>query len=204
MRILVACEYSGTVRDAFILKGHDAISCDILPTELPGPHYQGSVTDILYEENWDMIIAHPPCTYITNSGVRWLFNKEDDTRNEERWASMIEACNFFNLFLEHSCAKVCVENPIPHKHAKELLKCDYTQSIQPYQFGHLEKKRTCFWLKGLPMLLPSSYVIREHMERDLPKSVTDRIHYMSPSPNRQKLRSKFYAGIAQAMAEQWG
>jgi hypothetical protein len=195
MKILIACEYSGTVRDAFIKKGHDAISCDILPSDTEGPHYRGDVRDILYDD-WDMIIAHPECTYMANSGVCHLHN--DPTR----WGKLDKATEFFKLFLNHPCERICIENPIPHKYAVERIGKKYTHIVQPWMFGHPEKKATCLWLKGLPNLKPTNDV-KEEMEK-LPKNKQQRLHYLPPSPDRWKLRSKTFNGIAQAMAEQWG
>lgn len=199
MKILIACEYSGRVRDAFTALGHDAMSCDMLPTDAPGKHYQGDVRDVLYEP-WDMIVAHPPCTYLTNAGVRWLYNP-DKSRNEPRWTDLQEGCDFFNLFLDHPCERIAVENPIPHSHAAKLLHGAYTQTIQPYQFGHLETKRTCLWLKGLPPLVATDDV--EAAMRLLPKSETNKVHYASPGKARWKMRSTTFQGIADAMAAQW-
>lgn len=150
MKVLIACEFSGRVRDAFIAKGHDALSCDIIETEVAGPHYMGDVRDILYSRDWDLIIAHPPCTYLALSGVQWLKSKEG------RWQKMLDAVDFFNMFLDHPCPKVCIENPIMHNYAKQrLLVPDYSQKTQPYFHGHTERKSTCFWLKGLPLLKAS-------------------------------------------------
>ena len=189
MKILVACEYSGIVRDAFTIKGHDAWSCDILPTDNPnGNHYEGDVKDILYND-WDLIIAHPPCTYFANSGVRWLHEKPN------RWAELDKAAEFFNLFLDHPCERVAIENPVIHKHALKLINNrKYTQTIQPFQFGHGESKRTCLWLKGLPNLKPTNIV--EGREQ--------RVWKLPPSKDRWKLRSTTFQGIADAMANQWG
>lgn len=196
MKILVACEFSGRVRNAFTAKGHDALSCDILDTETPGPHYKGDVRDLL-DEGWDMIIAHPPCTYLAHSGVRWLKGSED------RWQKMLEATEFFNLFLANPCPKVCIENPIMHSYAKErLLVPMYTQKTQPFFHGHTERKSTCLWLKGLPLLKASNNVSARMIgmaERD-----TNRIHWMGPGQERQKNRSRTFDGIAKAMADQWG
>ena len=205
MRVLVACEYSGTVRDAFIAQGHDAMSCDLLPTDAPnwtydpftklrthhperGSHYQGSVLDVL-DDGWDLMIAHPPCTYLTNSGVRWLHT------DESRWGKLDEACEFFNRLLDADIPRICVENPIPHKYAVERIGGrKYTQIIQPWQFGHGETKATCLWLKGLQKLTPTNIVDgREQRMWKLP-----------PSEDRWKLRTKTYQGIADAMAQQWG
>ena len=137
MKVLVACEFSGIVRDAFIAKGHDAMSCDILPTESPGPHHRGDVLDIIYD-GWDLMIAHPPCTYLTNSGVRWLHTQPG------RWDQLRLAGEFFNRLLDAPINKICIENPIPHKYAIECMNGRrYTQLIQPWQFGHGETKATC-------------------------------------------------------------
>ena len=189
MKVLVACEYSGIVRDAFTIKGHDAWSCDILPTDNPnGNHYEGDVKDILYND-WDLIIAHPPCTYFANSGVRWLYEKPN------RWAELDKAAEFFNLFLDHPCERVAIENPVIHKHALKLINNrKYTQTIQPFQFGHGESKRTCLWLKGLPNLKPT----------DIVEGREQRVWKLPPSKDRWKLRSTTFQGIAAAMANQWG
>ena len=189
MKVLVACEYSGIVRDAFTIKGHDAWSCDILPTDNPnGNHYEGDVKDILYND-WDLIIAHPPCTYFANSGVRWLYEKPN------RWAELDKSAEFFNLFLDHPCEKVAIENPVIHKHALKLINNrKYTKTTQPFRFGHGESKRTCLWLKGLPNLKPT----------DIVEGREQRVWKLPPSKDRWKLRSTTFQGIAAAMANQWG
>jgi len=187
MKVLVACEYSGTVRDAFIRRGHDAISCDLLPTESPGQHYQGDVFDII-DDGFDLMIAHPPCTYLCNSGVCWLH------KDESRWQKMRDGAEFFKRLLHCKINRICVENPIMHKYAKEIIGVNQTQIVQPWQFGHGETKATCFWLKNLPKLAPTNIV--EGREQ--------RLHKLPPSKDRWKLRSKTYQGIADAMAEQWG
>lgn len=199
MKILIACEYSGTVRDAFNELGHNATSCDLLNTDKPGSHYKGDVKDILYNE-WDLIIAHPPCTYITNSGVCHLYNK-DGSKNIERWEKLKEATEFFKLFVNHPCRKICIENPIPHGHALKQIGKKYSQIVQPYQFGHAEQKATCLWLKGLPILKHTKNVYSEMME--LPIKERQRLHYLPPSPDRWKIRSQTFQGIADAMAEQF-
>lgn len=196
MRVLVACEFSGRVRDAFIRRGHDAISCDILDTEVPGPHYKGDVRNVL-NEDWDLIIAHPPCTYLALSGVQWL------KKESGRWDQMLEAVDFFNLFLASKCPRVCVENPIMHRYAKQrLLVPSYTQKTQPFFHGHPERKATCFWLRGLPLLKASSNV--SHLMIGRVPRLTDKVHYAGPGPERQKNRSRTLPGIADAMASQWG
>ena len=196
MRVLVACEYSGTVRDAFIAKGHDAMSCDLLPTDKEGPHYQGDVMDIV-NDGWDIMIAHPPCTYLTNSGVSHLH------KDKSRWEKLDEAALFFKSLLEANIDRIAVENPIMHKYAKDRIgNVKQTQVIQPWMFGHMEQKATCLWLKGLPKLVATNDVKKEMMQ--LPKNKRERLHYLPPSPDRWKLRSTTYSGIAEAMADQWG
>ena len=196
MKILVACEYSGRVRDAFIAMGHDAMSCDLLPTDAAGPHYQGDVFDLDLTQ-FDMMIAHPPCTYLTNAGVTWLH------RDKERWAMLDDGAAFFKRLLEAPIPRICIENPIMHKYAKERIGgVKQSQVIQPWMFGHMEQKATCLWLKGLPLLQPTSNVKEEMMK--LPDNERQRLHYLPPSADRWKLRSTTYQGIANAMAEQWG
>lgn len=198
MRVLVACEYSGTVRDAFLARGHYAMSCDLLPCDSlnSGDHYQGNVADIL-DQNWDLLIAHPPCTYLANSGVSWL------SRKPERWAQLDDGAAFFKMFLDSPIKRKCIENPIMHKYAIERIGgVKQTQVIQPWMFGHMEQKATGLWLTGLPELQATNNVKAAMML--LPKRERERLHYLPPSPNRWKLRSTTYAGIAAAMAEQWG
>ena len=196
MRVLVACEYSGTVREAFAALGHDAMSCDLLPTDVAGNHYQGSVFDVL-GDGWDLMIAHPPCTYLTNSGVTWLH------RDPQRWGRLDEGAAFFKALLNADIPRIAVENPIMHKYAKEGIGgVRQSQVVQPYMFGHMEQKATCLWLKGLPLLAPTNNVKNEMMA--LPKNQRERLHYLPPSPTRWKERSKTFDGIAQAMAQQWG
>jgi len=196
MKVLIACEYSGTVRDAFIRQGHYAMSCDLLPTDVPGPHYQGDVRDIL-NDGWDLMIAHPPCTYMTNSGVVWLH------KDPTRWEKLDDATVFFRTLLEASISRIAIENPIMHKYAKERIGgIKQTQVIQPWMFGHTEQKATCLWLKRLPALTPTNNV-REQMLQ-LPASERQRLHWLPPSKDRWKIRSQTYQGIANAMAQQWG
>ena len=187
MRVLVACEYSGIVRDAFLAEGHDAISCDLLPTESPGPHIQGDVRPLL-KEPWDLVIAHPPCTYLCNSGVRWLYEKDG------RWDAMNEACDFFLNFLLLN--RVAVENPVMHGHALRRISRRHNFTIQPFQFGHPESKRTCFWTNGLPPLMSTQMAPHGPRHR--------RLHSLPPSLERAKERSRTFPGIAAAMAQQWG
>lgn len=192
MKVLVGCEFSQLVTQAFRNKGHDAYSCDILDGEInPHWHFKCNVLDIL-NQKWDLGIFHPPCTYICNSGVRHLYNI-DKSKNIQRWKLMDNACNFFIRLKTSSIPKICIENPIPHKYSKNIIG-GYTQIIQPWQFGHGETKATCLWLKELPNLLPTQIV----------SGRVARIHKLGPSKNRSKLRSITYQGIANAMAEQWG
>jgi hypothetical protein len=199
VNVLIACEFSGTVRDAFTARGHYAMSCDLLPTESPGPHYQGDVRDLLGEP-WDLLIAHPPCTYLTNAGVRHLHSVPSKNgvlpkiHGAERWERMREGAALVRDLLQSSIARIGVENPVPHRYAVAEIGRKYDQIIQPWQFGHGETKATCLWLKGLPLLVPTNIV--EGREA--------RIHKMPPSADRWKLRSLTYPGIAAAMADQWG
>lgn len=196
LKVLVACEYSGRVREAFAALGHDAMSCDLLPTEQPGNHYQGDVRDVLYED-WDLLIGFPDCTYMTNSGVRWLHT------DASRWPKLFDAADFFKLLWSAKhIKKKCLENPIWHKYARQLVGIDYTQIIHPHQFGHMEQKATCLYLQGLDPLLLTNNVKAEMML--LPKNQRERLHYLPPSADRWKERSRTYPGIADAMAMQWG
>lgn len=197
MKVLVACEYSGRVRDAFTRAGHEAISCDLLPSESDfGPHYQGDVFDLINTEHFDLMVAHPPCTYLANSGVKWLH------RDPDRWAKLDEGAAFFKRLLHAPIEKKCLENPIMHKYARERVGRSKTQVIQPWMFGHMEQKATCLWLEGLPPIRPTNVVKAEMMK--LPKIERERLHYCSPGPERWKERSRTYQGIAEAMANQWG
>lgn len=191
MKVLIACEFSGVVREAFRKLGHDAYSCDLLPSLDNSPyHIQG---DIMHNLNgdYDLMIAHPPCTFLCNSGVRWL--KDNKSRQDD----LFSAKEFWYVLRELSnIPKICMENPIPHKYAKyePMGIGDYDQLIQPWQFGHGETKATCLWLKNLPKLVPTNVVSGREQ----------RIHKMPPSKDRGMLRSITYQGIADAMAEQWG
>ena len=196
MKVLVACEYSGRVRDAFSKLGHDAWSCDVLPTDAPGQHIQGDVLDVL-SADWDLMVAHPPCTYLTNAGVTWLH------RDPTRWQKLDLAAEFFVRLLNAPIPHIAVENPIMHKYAKERIGgVKQSQVIQPWMFGHMEQKATCLWLKNLPLLCPTDNV-RAEMKL-LPDNQRQRLHYLPPSEDRWKLRSTTYIGIAEAMANQWG
>lgn len=195
MNVLIACEESGTVRDAFIKKGHNAISCDIIPTSKNGPHLQVDVLKVIDWKMWDLIIAHPPCTYLANSGVCHL----DDFKNIDRVKKLHEASIFFGRLLNAPCEKICVENPIPHKYG---IGKTYSQTIQPWQFGHPESKATCLWLKGLPNLMPTKILEKNGKVWD--NQTPSGQNKLGPSEERSKLRSKTYQGIADAMADQWG
>ncbi len=183
MKILIACEYSGTVRDAFRARGHDAMSCDLLPTDAPGPHYQGPVEDVL-NDGWDMMVAFPPCTHLAVSGARWFKEKRADGRQQAALA-------FVRMLMDAPIDRIAIENPVSII-SSHIRKPD--QTIQPWQFGHGETKRTCLWLKGLPTLKPT----------DIVEGREQRIWRMPPSADRWKERSKTFQGIANAMANQWG
>lgn len=195
MRILIACEYSATVREAFAKKGHDVMSCDIEPTDIPGPHYQGDIFDVLYQD-WDMMIAHPPCTYLSNAGARFLYpGGKANGINMERYEKGMEAREFFMKLYEADIPKICVENPISSK-VFELP--THTQTIQPYEYGHPFKKATRLWLKGLPPLEPTN-IVDTSQSTKVPGN-----WFNKGGKERQKNRSKFFQGFADAMAEQWG
>lgn len=182
MKVLIACEYSGAVRDAFIRGGHEAMSCDLLPTDAPGPHYQGDVRDVL-DCPWDLMVAHPPCTHLSVSGARHFEAKRADGRQQS-------AVAFFMMLAKADIPRIAIENPICIM-SSVWRKPD--QVIQPWQFGHGETKATALWLKCLPKLRPTNIVSGRE----------PRIHHMPPSADRWKLRSATYSGIAQAMADQW-
>lgn len=199
MKVLIACEFSGIVRDAFIKKGHDAISCDLLPTERPGPHYQGDVFDII-NNGFDMIIAFPPCTYLSNAGVRHLYPK--GVLNIERYEKGMLAKKFFMDIYTAHCSKIAVENPIHTKIFKMPL---HTQQIQPYEFGHPVSKKTRLWLKGLPLLRPTKIV--EKTGTFLPSGTGRKLGkktFGTCPTGKGKDRSITFTGIADAMADQWG
>lgn len=188
LRVLVACEYSGRVRDAFAALGHSAVSCDLLPSDAPGHHIQGDVSDLLAQP-WDLVIAHPPCTRLCNSGVRWLAERD-------LWADMREGAQFFLACLNANAPRVAVENPVMHKYAREIVGRGPDFTVQPWQFGDPAKKRTCFWTRGLPPLTPTSNMTAADASADC--------HNASPGPDRWKIRSTTYQGIANAIAQQWG
>lgn len=183
MKVLIACEYSGTVRDAFIRGGHEAMSCDLLPTEVPGPHYQGDVRDVL-DYPWDLMIAHPPCTHLSVSGARHFEAKRQDGRQQA-------AASFFLMLAKADIPRIAIENPVC---VMSSLWRKPDQVIQPWQFGHGETKATCLWLKALHPLMPTNIV----------EGREPRVHWISPGPDRWKERSRTFTGIAEAMAQQWG
>lgn len=205
MRLLVACEFSGIVRDAFIRRGHDAISCDLLSTESPGPHIQGDVLQIL-NDGWDMIIAHPPCIHLAASGARWFAEKQADGRQQE-------GIDFFMALINSPAHKIAVENPVGIM-SRLYRKPD--QIIQPWHFGHEVQKSTCLWLKNLPKLVPTNIVNRGMVYVDprgnkhggqftmRAKRAYSPMNLLAPSEERWKIRSRTFHGIAEAMAEQWG
>lgn len=181
MKVLIACEFSGIVREAFKAKGHDAWSCDLLPTDIPGQHIQGDILSVIDWE-WDLMIAHPPCTHLAVSGARWFKNKQKEQKDALWFVEQLFNANIY---------KTAIENPVSII-SSHFRKPD--QIIQPWMFGHGETKATCLWLKGLPLLTPTNIVDGRE----------NRIHRMPPSPERWKERSKTYQGIADAMASQWG
>lgn len=192
MKVLIACEYSGTVRDAFIALGHDAISCDLLPTDKPGPHYQGDVFDII-DNGFDLMVAHPPCTYLSNAGARHLYPK--GVLNIERYKFGLLGKEFFMRLYNANIDKICIENPIP-SNIYDLPK--YSQIIQPWMFGHPYQKRTCLWLKNLKPLEPTE-IVTERQSSKVPGN-----WFNTGGKNRQHERARTFPGIAQAMSTQWG
>ena len=190
MKVLIACEYSGAVRDAFIRQGHDAMSCDLLPTDVDGPHYHGSVFDVI-NDGWDLMIGHPPCTHLAVSGARWFKDKVEEQK---------EALAFVQRLMDAPIERIAIENPVSVISSR-IRKPD--QIIQPWMFGHPEAKATCLWLKNLPKLVSTDVLT-------LPKSgrwenqTPSGQNKLGPSPLRWKERSKTYQGIANAMAQQWG
>ena len=205
MKVLVACEFSGVVRDAFRKLGHDAWSCDLLLTDVnPQFHIQGNVIDII-NSGWDLMIAHPPCTYLANSGVQHMYNnrKKDQGINQDRWGKMEDAVAFFNILLNSPIAKIAIENPVPHGFAK-LPK--YDQIVQPYYFGEEAQKKTCLWLKGLPPLKSTKIVGKgeQYYGKNGKKNGSTWYQLPPTSVDRWKHRSKTFQSIANAMADQWG
>lgn len=195
MRVLVACEFSGVVRDAFIRRGHDAMSCDLLPTDAPGPHYQGDVRDIL-NDGWDLMIAHPDCTYLCSSGLHW------NRRVAGRAEKTEEALNFVRTLMAAAIPRSALENPIG-RIGTAIRKSD--QVIQPYMFGHDASKATCLWLKNLPILKPTQYIEPRIVngKKRWGNQTDSGQNNLTPSPERWKDRARTYQGIAEAMAQQW-
>jgi len=196
MRVLIACEYSGTVRDAFRARGHDAVSCDLLPTDAPGPHHQGPVQDII-SDSWDLMIAHPPCTYLSVSGMHWTTRGLRDPQLTE------DALEFVRLLMGAPVPRIAIENPVSVISTR-IRKPD--QIVTPSQFGHDASKKTCLWLKGLPLLRPTQLVEPRIIggRKRWGNQTDSGQNRLSPSPDRWKIRSATYAGIAAAMADQWG
>jgi hypothetical protein len=196
VKVLIACEYSGTVRNAFLQRGHDAWSCDLLPSEdNSSRHIIGDALALL-GDGWDLLIAHPPCTRLCNSGVRWLSSPPPGKTADQMRNELAEGAALFSAFWNADIPRAAIENPVMHKHAKALI-VNYqepAQSVQPWQFGHGECKRTCLWLRGLAPLMPT----------DIVEGREQRVHRMPPGADRWKERSRFYPGIAAAMADQWG
>ena len=190
MKILIACEYSGIVRDAFIARGHNALSCDLLDTERPGPHYKGDVRDVI-GDGWDLMIAHPPCTHLAVSGARYFAQKVQQ---------QADALEFVRFLMDASIPRICIENPISVISTR-IRKPD--QIIQPWQFGHPESKSTCLWLKGLPKLVATQVLPLPASGRWQNQTASGQ-NRLTPSPDRWKERSRTYQGIADAMAAQWG
>jgi len=192
MKVLVACEYSGIVREAFVLKGHDAWSCDLLPTDQPSDkHIQGDVLEII-NDRWDLIIAHPPCTHLSVSGAARWAEKVADGRQQA-------AIKFVEDIWDANCPFIAIENPVGALSTRSKLG-KASQYIQPYEFGHAEQKKTGLWLKGLPKLIPTDVIDVSN----LPDNQRQRLHYLPPSKDRWKIRSTTFQGIADAMADQWG
>ena len=206
MKILIACETSGTVRNAFLDRGHDAWSCDVLPSDdLTNRHIQDDVLEVLKMESWDMLmVAHPPCTRLCNSGVRWLHKAPPGKTLAEMWEQLDQGAELFSKLWNSDVPRVAIENPVMHKYAKARIKNfePFTQSVQPYEFADSIdaedniSKRTCLWLRNLPPLIKTGTLTRETARHD--------IHNASPGKDRWKVRSKFHKGIAEAMADQWG
>ena len=190
MRVLVACEFSGTVREAFAAKGHDAWSCDLLPTERPGQHIEGDVLEVI-RQGWDLMIAHPPCTYLAKSGARWWAGRR---------AEQVGALEFVQALMAAPVTRIAIENP-SGRISTAIRKPD--QTIQPWQFGHPESKATCLWLKNLPPLSPTDTLATPASGRWSNQTPSGQ-NKLGPSPNRWRERSRTYSGIAAAMAEQWG
>jgi len=206
MKVLIGCETSGIVREAFLSQGHDAWSCDVLPSDTPtNRHIQDDVRHVLDMEQWDLLmVAHPPCTRLCNSGVRWLHKAPPGKTVEQMWEELDQGADLFSTVWNADVPRIAVENPVMHKYAKERIRNfkPFAQSIQPWQFGQEEtgsdnvKKRTCLWLRNLPLLKPTGTLDGT--------TARDECHKAAPGKDRWKIRSRFYEGIASAMATQWG
>ena len=206
MKVLIGCETSGIVREALLSKGHDTWSCDILPSDdASNRHIQDDILNVMYMDSWDMlIVAHPPCTRLCNSGVRWLHEAPPNKTLNEMWEELDAGCYLFSEIWNVNIPFVAVENPVMHRHAKQRIRNykHFSQSIQPWQFesdpagADNVKKRTCLWLRNLPNLEPLNILDGS--------TARDECHKVAPSKDRWKIRSKFYKGIANAMANQWG
>ena len=196
MKVLIACEYSGTVRDAFQRAGHDAMSCDLLPTDVPGPHYQGDVADIL-RDGWDLMVAHPPCTYLSVSGMHWTKRGLRDPQLTE------SALEFVQLLLDAPIEKIALENPVSVISSRIKKP---SQIINPWQYGHDASKKTCLWLKNLPLLVPTNIIEPRIVDgkKRWGNQTDSGQNRLPPSADRWKIRSETYRGIADAMAQQWG
>lgn len=193
MKVLIACEYSGRVRDAFLAAGHDAMSCDLLPTDAPGPHHQGDVFDIIHD-GWDLMVAHPPCTYLSVSGMHWTTRGLRDPQLTE------DALDFVKALMAAPIERIAIENPISVISSR-IRKPD--QIIQPWWFGHDASKKTCLWLKNLPLLQPTDMLPGDAKTRRANQTASGQ-NKLPPSKDRWKIRSETYKGIADAMAAQWG
>lgn len=209
-RVLIACEFSGTVREAFLARGFDAWSCDLLPDERgSNRHIRGDVRDIL-GDGWDMlIVAHPPCTRLCNSGVRWLSVPPPGRTRDEMWRELDDGAALFSDCWSAPVARVAVENPVMHRHAKSRIRgyVAPAQSVQPWEYGDWETKRTCLWLRGLPPLVPTYPTIEAaRAALGIPAGAMPvaRVHRFPPGADRARERSRFFPGIAAAMADQWG
>ena len=203
LKVLIGCERSGIIREAFRALGHDAYSCDLAPAEDGSPfHLQMDVREALKRGPWDLLIVHPECRFLTNSGVLRLYigGKKANGRDEQRWAAMVEAALFFKEMLEADVPCICVENPVMHGHALAIIGQRHTQTFQPWQFGDDASKRTCIWLKGLPPLRPTNILRKKRYANQTPSGQNK----LGPSPTRHIDRARTYPGPAKAMAEQWG
>lgn len=203
MRVLIACEVSGVVRDAFLEAGYDAWSCDLDPSDAPGPHLIGNALRWAYDGTWDLMIAHPPCRFLSNSGV-WCLRGQSK-KVYARWEEMYLAVSFFKMLLDAPIPRICLENPVLHGDAMRFIRQKYTQTIQPYNFGEDASKRTCLWLKGLPKLRNTKYFPPKIIDgrKVWGNQTPSGQNKLGPSPERAKMRAKTYKGIAEAFADQF-